>query len=178
MHTGGGGVAEQVEEALTGRFTLNAQAHRTVIEEQAGVQVISEVDQQFDAALLHLQELALGALALVLAGTGLALAALDHHPALVDAQGLRNRCQGVEQTRLGFLRVDRTWRGVFLHVHPILIQVDGQGVLGHVGIVQAITADVVALGPLAQLLEVLLQAVGEHLPAFAQASRLAGHGCG
>lgn len=75
----------------------------------------------------------------------------------------------------GPCRVDRARGCVFLHVHPILIEVDSQGILRHVGIVQAVAVDLLAASPLAKLLEVLLQAVGEHLCAFRQACRLAGN---
>ena len=75
-----------------------------------------------------LHELALGSLALVLLGAGLALAALYRHPALRHTQRLRDRGQGIEQTRLRLVRVHRTRRGVFLHVHPVTIQIDRQGV--------------------------------------------------
>jgi hypothetical protein len=53
-------------------------------------------------------------------------------------------------------------------MHPVVVQVDRHGVLRHVGIVDAVAVDLLAAGPLAQLLEVLLQAVGEHLRAFGQ----------
>lgn len=102
MYGGRGGIAEQVEEALTGRLLLDAQAHRPVIKEQPGIQVIGQVHQQAHIALTHLEELALAALPFVLLLAGLALAALDHHSLLGNAQGLRNRRQGVEQARLAF----------------------------------------------------------------------------
>jgi hypothetical protein len=52
VHAGRGGVAEQVEEALAGGLFLNAHAHRPVIEEQPGVEVVGEVHQQLDAAFV------------------------------------------------------------------------------------------------------------------------------
>ncbi|MNH34897.1 hypothetical protein D3C79_955310 [compost metagenome] len=60
-------------------------------------------------------------------------------------------------------------------MYPILIEVDRQGIFRHIGIVYAVAADLLLAGPLAQLLEVLLQAVGEHLSAFGQACRLTGY---
>ncbi|MCY1505235.1 hypothetical protein D9M68_394350 [compost metagenome] len=86
----------------------------------------------------------------------------------VHIQRLGNRRQGVEQACLGLFRVDGTGRGVFLHMHPVAIKIDGQGVFGHVGVIQAIALDAVLARPLAQLLEVLLQAVGEHLAALGE----------
>jgi hypothetical protein len=41
----------------------------------------------------------------------------------------------------GLFRVDGTRRGVFLHVHPVVVQVDGHGVFRHVGIVDAVAVD-------------------------------------
>ncbi len=60
-----------------------------MIEEQPGVEVVGEVHQQLDAAFADLIELALRGLTLVLLGAALALAAFDHHAALVDVQRLR-----------------------------------------------------------------------------------------
>ena len=117
-------------------------------------------------------------LATVLLGAALPFTTLDHHLALVDAQGLRDRRQRIKQPRLGLFRVNRARRGVFLHMHPIAIQVDGHGVLGHIGVVQAVAVHAFAARPLAQLLEVLLQAVGKHLPAFAQPGLLLHHRLG
>jgi hypothetical protein len=143
-----------------------------MVEEQTGVEVVGQVDQQLDAALVDLVELALRALTFVLLGAALTLATLDHHAALVDVQRLRNGRQCVEHANRGLFRVDGLRRGVFLDVNPIVVQVDGHGVFRHVGIVDAVAIDAFALDPLAHGLEVLLQAVGEHLPAFAQARLL------
>src|SRR5471032_2529720 len=174
VNTGGRGVAIQIEEALAGRLFLDTHAHWTVVEEQPGVEVVGEVHQQLDAAFVDLDELALCRLAFVLFGAALTLAALDHHAAL-DVQGLRNRCQGIEHPGRGFFRVDGFRRGVLLDVDPILIQVDGHRVFRHVGVIHAIAVDAFTLDPLAHGLEVLLQAVGKHLPAFAQARLLDHH---
>ncbi|MNE07134.1 hypothetical protein D3C80_997410 [compost metagenome] len=149
MNTGGSGIAEQVEETLAGRLALNAHAHWPMVEEQAGVEVVGKVDQQLDAAFADLQELTLSALALVLTGAALTLATFDHHTALVDAQRLRNRRQGIKQTGLGLFRVYRAWGGVLLNVYPVLIQVDGQGVLRHVSVIQPVATDLLTLGPFA-----------------------------
>ncbi|MCY1354067.1 hypothetical protein D9M69_404260 [compost metagenome] len=108
-----------------------------------------------------------------MAGAALALAALDHHVGWVHIQRLGNRRQGVQQARLGLLRVDRARRRVLLHMHPVAIEVDSQSVLGHVGVIQAVALDVLLACPLAQLLEVLLQPIGEHLATFAEACRFA-----
>ncbi|MNH39713.1 hypothetical protein D3C79_1009240 [compost metagenome] len=106
MHTGRRGVAEQIEEALAGRLFLDTHAHRPVVEEQTGVEVVGEVHQQLHATLVDLDELALCRLALVLLGAALALAALDHHTALVDVQRLRDGCQGIEHAGRSLFRID------------------------------------------------------------------------
>ncbi|MNY50160.1 hypothetical protein D3C86_1856450 [compost metagenome] len=77
-----------------------------MIEEQAGIQVVGEVDQQLHPAFADLHELALGGLPLVLLGAALTLTALDHHLVLVDAQRLRKRGYGVKHTSLGFLGIN------------------------------------------------------------------------
>lgn len=137
--------------------------------------VIRQVDQQLDAAFADFQKLPLRTLTFVLFGAALALATLDHHTTLVDVQRLRNGCQRIEQSGRGFFRIDGLGRGVFLNVHPVVVQVDRQRILGHVGIVDAVAVDAFTAHPLAHQLEVLLQAVGKHLPAFAQARLLDHH---
>src|SRR5690606_13762232 len=168
MHRRRGGVAEQIEETLACRFALDAQAQRTMIEKQAGIQIVGEIDQQLDAAFADLEKLALTGLALVLARTALPFTALDHDLLTRNTQRLGDGTQRVEQPRLGFLRIDRTWRCVLLHMHPVAVQVDGEGILGHVRVVQAIALDALPTRPLAELTQVFLQAIGEHLPAFAE----------
>ncbi len=139
-----------------------------MVEEQAGIQVVGQVDQQLDATLADFEKLTLGGLALVLASAALTLATFDHHLLAHNAQRLRNSRQGIEQASLGLVRIDGAWRSIFLHMHPIAIQIDRQCVLRHIGVVQSITLDAFATRPFAELPQVLLQAVGEHLPTFAQ----------
>ncbi len=84
-------------------------------------------------------------------------------------------CDGehVEQAAVGQLQVNLLGRGVLLHHEPTavgvaaarvlarLVEVDGHGVVGQVGVVDAVAADVLALGPLGAQLGHLLQAGGK-----------------
>ena len=174
MNTRGSGVAIQVQETLAGRLALNPHAHRAVVEEQTGIQVVRQVDQQLHAAFIDLGELALRALALILLGPALALAPLDDHAAFIDVQCLRNGRQRIEHTRRGFFRVNGFGRCILLNVHPVVVQINRHRVFRHVCIVDTVAIDAFALDPFAQGFEVLLQTIGEHLPAFAQ-TRLLNH---
>src|SRR5690606_9544765 len=172
MYGGRRGIAEEIEKTLASRFTLNTQAQRPMIEEQPRVQIIGEVHQELDATLAHFEKLSLAGLTLILTRAALALAALDHYPVAGDAQRLGNRPQRIEQAFLGLLRVNGArWR-VFLYVHPVSVQVDGQGIFRHVGVIQAVTLNAFPARPFAQLTQVLLQTIGEHLPAFAETCQL------
>ena len=99
------------------------------------------------------------------------------------------RCDGqdVEHAGLGQRGIDGLGCGVFGDDEPAarrlraaLVQVDGGGVVGQVGIVDAVAAHALALGPLAAQTGILAQAVGELLglgdehgqrPAVAQVER-------
>jgi hypothetical protein len=61
-------------------------------------------------------------------------------------------------------------------VHPLLIDVHGHGILGDIGIVQAVTVDVLPGGPGAQGTQVLAQAIDERRRVFQQRLPFAGVG--
>src|SRR3546814_9356270 len=53
LHRGRAGVAEQVEETAAARLAEDALAQRTVVEEQAGVEVVEQVHPQPRLAFTH-----------------------------------------------------------------------------------------------------------------------------
>ncbi len=163
LHGGGGGIAEEVEEALSGGHLAQHPAYRPVVQEQAGVEVVAQVDPQPRPPLLHLEALAAGRLLLVLGAAALALAALDHHPGRVDLEHLGNHREGIEEPLLGLGGIDGARRRVLLHVDPVAVDVDGQGILRYVGVIETVAALAALLEPLPQPPPVLLQPVGEHL---------------
>ena len=87
-----------------------------------------------------------------------------------NIQDARRDGQDVEHAGLGQRGVDGLGRGVFGDDEPAarrlratLVQIDGGGVVGQVGIVDAVAAHSLALRPLATQAGVLAQAVGELL---------------
>ena len=87
-----------------------------------------------------------------------------------DIQDTRRDGQDVKHAGLGQRGVDGLGRGVFGDDEPAarrlraaIVQVDGGGVVGQVGIVDAVAAHALALGPLAAQTGILAQAVGELL---------------
>ena len=87
-----------------------------------------------------------------------------------DIQDARRDGQDVEHAGLSQRGVDGLGRSVFGDDEPAarglraaLVQIDGGGVVGQVGIVDAVAAHALALGPLAAQAGVLAQAVGELL---------------
>ena len=87
-----------------------------------------------------------------------------------NIQDTRRDGKNVEHTGLGKRGVDGLGRGVFGDDEPAarrlraaLVQVDGGGVVGQVGIVDAVAAHPLALGPLAAQAGILAQAIGELL---------------
>src|SRR4030067_2027220 len=81
-----------------------------------------------------------------------------------NAEHPRYGAQRLLQALARLVRVDALRRRILLHVRPARrapVQIDGERVLRHVGIVETIAADALALRPLPELLQVLAQAVGE-----------------
>ena len=58
MHGGRTGITEQVEETRVLGFLCDAQAQRAMVEDQAGIQVIEQVDPQARIAFADHQEFA------------------------------------------------------------------------------------------------------------------------
>ena len=153
-----------------------------VVQEDAHIQIVVKVDGKGKAALLDEREATardVGAFARsALAGTLLAVlraaarthAGLGVHVLGRNIQDARRDGQDVEHAGLGQRRIDGLGRGVFGDDEPAarrlrttLVQIDGGGVVGQVGIVDAVAAHALALGPLAAQTCVLAQAVGELL---------------
>ena len=153
-----------------------------MVQEDADVQVVVKVDGKGEAAFLDERQAAacdIGALARsALAGALLAVlraaarthAGLGMHVLGRNIQDARRDGQNVEHTGLGQCGVDGLGRGVFGDDEPAarrlratLVQVDSGGVVGQVGIVDAVAAHALAPSPLAAQTGILAQAVGELL---------------
>ena len=142
-----------------------------MIEEQPRVQVVLEVHAKLKAAFLHYMEVRLFVELLIL------LAALGA-PARAHVNTLRRHSGNLRQDgehlaaplAHGF-QLDLRRSRVLLHVQPLLLRFDGaididrEGVLGHVGVVRSVAGDVFALRPAAQSFQVLRQTVREHARA-------------
>ena len=151
-----------------------------MIQEDAHIQIVVKVDGKGEPALLDerqatardigtLARAALtGALLAVLRAAARTHAGLGVHMLGWDIQDARRDGQNVEHAGLGQCGVDGLGRGVFGDDEPAarslratLVQVDSGGVVGQVGIVDAVAAHALALCPLATQAGVLAQAVGE-----------------
>ena len=160
-----------------------------MVEEQAGVQVVGEVDEKTAVALTHLVERAArrrlllagrfpvaSPFFLVLLGTFLALPGLDEQAAARRVEHRADHLQGQAEPLLRLGRVHRGRRRVLLHVDPFLVQVHGQVVFRHVAVVDAKTLHALALGPGQQGGAVLQQPVGQVLARAARFGRDRGPG--
>ena len=91
-----------------------------------------------------------------------------------DAEFLLDHRQGFAQSARGAHRNDGLGRGVLLGVDLQRgggVEIHRQRVVGQVGVVDAVAGDAGALGPLAEVFEVLAQAIGEVLAAAARIDR-------
>ena len=151
-----------------------------MVQEDAHIQIVVKVDGKGEAALFDEREATArdigalaraaltGALLAVLRAAARTHAGLGVHMLGWDIQDARRDGQNVEHAGLGQCGVDGLGRGVFGDDEPAarslratLVQVDSGGVVGQVGIVDAVAAHALALGPLAAQTGILAQAVGE-----------------
>ena len=167
LHPGGrgvdrerAGVAEQVEHGAR-RLGGDLRARDAMVEEQAGVDVVAQVDAERVAALVHGAPRALVGLALVLLGgaaVGEPLAALDEH--LAGRQHRRDRRdRRVEPRVVAGLALERA---VVVDHQRALVAVDRDRDLRDVAVVDPPAGDALAPGPLAEVARVLAHPVGEH----------------
>ncbi|CAM5209203.1 hypothetical protein LSPH26S_03839 [Lysinibacillus sphaericus] len=142
------------------------------------VSVVGEVDQELQAALFHFDELA-ALVELAVLGTALAaLAGLDRDAFARHAEHLAGDAGDLAQAQAGHVGRHVGRRAVLLDVQVIVaagiaVDVDRRGVLGQVLVVGAPAVDALAGKPLAQVLDVLLQPVLQHLRAGRERLRLA-----
>ena len=151
VHGCGAGVCEQVQEALPSRQRPHPLPREAMVEKQAGVEIIGEVDEEAVAALAHDVKLRLRIELLVLLAAALAAA---HAQDACAPRGTPSTSGSTDSASSRRARAassrDGGRRRVFLHADPALVvavDVDGERVLGHVGIVDAIARDVVASRP-------------------------------
>ena len=101
IHGRGAGIGEQVQEALARGQLADQSPGVPVVQEEAGVQIVLEVDQEPVSALGDLVEASGIALALVLAGALLLAADLEEELGLGDLQNLRDDAQCLAKATAG-----------------------------------------------------------------------------
>ena len=163
-------VAEQIEKALVLGLTAQAQAHGPMVEEEPRIEVVGEVHQKAQAALLDFVEGAFVAKFFVLPMPPLALAHLEVDIGWQHAQHARDGGERLLKPPLGLVQLDALGRGVFLDMNPALIEVDGQRIVGQIRVIDAKAAHARAARPLRQVAKVLGQAVDEPLRFLAHAN--------
>ena len=164
---GGPGVGEQVEKGLALGQLPQAGPGDPVVEEQAGVQIIGEIDQKTAAALMHLVQGAGSRLFLVLLRSFLFLPGFDEDPA---ARGIENRAdhlQGQAESLLCFFLINGGRRRVFLDMDPLLVQINRQIVFRDIAVVDAKTGNPLLFCPREEGSAVFDQPVGEILAGAA-----------
>ena len=155
MDAGGAGVAEEIEEVPARRQFADQAADQAVVQEEAGVEVVLEIDQKPEAPLLDLEEAALAVQAFVLLLAALAAAHAQKELPGRDFQHLGDDPQGLPQPAAGVSRVDAGGGLVLLDVGDALpvqggVEIQGEVVFGQVGVVEPVTVNPLALPPFIQ----------------------------
>ena len=155
------GVGKQVEEACARCGVADFFARVAVVEKEAGVEVFVEVDPKL-AAVFGDDEIVAGfAGFLVLLQAFLAFAALE-----VDLFGRKTGNEGdgfqyFGKPRFVFFGLHQPAGIVFLKVDLVAVNIDGEGELGDVAVVNAPGFDIVAFGPFHKMFDVFAQTVGK-----------------
>ena len=162
-------VGEQVEEAPALRLRAHERAREAMVEEQAGVQIARQVHFEFEACLLHLRHVGAPAGLAVLPAALLAAAHLGEHVVgphsqhdgheRKDVVEAAPRLHGIDAARRRVLRYVDV--GVASRLARPFVHIDGHGIVGQVGIVDAVAGDAFAARPLSPFPGRLAQAGGE-----------------
>ena len=177
MHRGAGGIAEEIQKTPARGHRPDARAHQSVIEEQPGIEEVAEIDVEFQASFFHQVVLMFACHPYVLTGAALPPAHPQINIAGFDLHGAGQRCQGFGASALRRRRLNAVGSGILLHsqMHALacrlLIAIDREGVLGHVGIVKPVTTHLLRTRAAPEQALILEDAIGEHLRARARHQR-------
>jgi len=174
IYAGSRGVAEEVQKARALGTLTQPCARQSMIEKQTGVEITVEVDAKLKTPFLD-RKRAAGCRTITLRHRlVLRRAALACAQSQMDALGgyRKQPWQGRERFAPPAPHVfdtDLLGRSVLLYVQMqrcgsrLDIAIDGEGILGHIRVVDAIAGDRRSLRLPAESLEILLQPIGEHL---------------
>lgn len=137
-----------------------------MIQKQAGVQIVLQVDKQLCLPFPHQPVTPLAIQLLILLVAFLALTGAQMHLLPVHAQGGAHGGYRQIPTMLGLFRINRFRRLELLHQHLIAVDVHCHIELGQIPVVEAITLDIFPLQPAAQVLAILAQAIDQRLRPF------------
>ncbi|MMZ64113.1 hypothetical protein D1872_264130 [compost metagenome] len=129
MHARAAGIGKQVEEVFTLAHLAQHTTGDTVIQEQTGIQIVSEIHPQASVIFAHFDKVAFIAHFLVLIGPFLTLTGFEHQFVRRDAQNANGGGNNIQQTLTRFLRINRLRRGIFLHHDPVSVAIDRHVVL-------------------------------------------------
>ena len=139
-----------------------------MIQEQAGIEVVAQVDQQSGLPFPDAHELAGVGLLFVLRPAPLPSALFVNDVCFRHPQRFGQRGTHLAEALCGRCLIHPTGRLVLGHVRVVAIDIHCHRVLGHIGIVEPVALDMFAPEPTGQALAIFSNAVGEHDCALAQ----------
>ncbi len=160
----GGGIGEEVEEA----FGLCPLTHHLpggpMVEEEAGVQIVAEVDFEVEVVLLDDADVLITAVYFILrVQPTLDGPLLDKNLLRLQIESGLNFGEGLV-AELGLLYGRFILRAFIQPDHRFaVVPIHDAGIFGDVSFIEAVAGDVVALGPFLQMFLSFSQAIGEHL---------------
>ena len=160
MNAGAAGIGEEIQEVLALAHLAQHAAGDTVVEEQAGIQIVGQVDPQAGVIFAHFDKVALLAHFLVLIFAFLTFTGFQHQLVWRNTQHGDGGGNNVQHALTRFLRINGFRRRIFLNHHPVRVAVNRHVVVRQVGIIQAVAFNALLLRPLLKFLQVFAQTVG------------------
>ena len=132
-----------------------------MVQKQASVKMVGEVDPESRGSLRHLVVASTLRHFSVTGTTLSSLSLLQVDIGGIHAQDAWQSHQSTIQPFSSLIGIDGFWGGIFLDMNKTPVQVDGQGVFREVCVIHPIAFHPFAFGPFRQNLQVLSQAVGK-----------------
>ena len=113
-------IGKQIQKFLTTSLLANTLANRSMIEKQAGIQIVLKVNPKSTITFGDFMKTTFGGDALVLAFTSLSGSGFIKQVIVINIQRQLRDSDQLSSSKSDFLRINGLWRGILLNTDPLL----------------------------------------------------------